>query len=659
MINKKHEIFFFGLNLSNSDARRLFRSGDIKRIARGIYVKASEDENKVIHEHSLRIASYLFPGSSLSNISAQTNGVPVPHRGERGVTHAIYLKGNRLKEFRVGNIVFYHRKDNFKNREVEIIWDHDEIGQFSYPKSSTRSLLLESEETGKRYHYALTKEQKDHLEAVFVASFGNNAVKAHQNILSFAEENGVLYLLDSMRKSGFLEAEETLGLAEYSAPAKVHTFNLRWNELDAGSLSYDEYVWKHEPSPGWILPLGLNSETRRMLPAFVENLLPESPFSSGNKQDDALKAIKNGKRYLSNIKISEIGQEHSPVFDRLHGLIADFTDEKGVFISQKTIPESLPEPDGMYEVNVAKMNINKQTTRISGVQMKTPVFLDEKGNLQSASGRPFTHILKLPGRDSMRSVPLREWLGMRGAKETGAKVAENALVNLGEWGFPGPGFICERFDVPQNEEDKRLIMSEDVASVMGLSSESKYKTTLIDAWDKMKVFSTHLESDKEQFFRQALSSWLVGNGDLHIKNISLIKSIDHPEQTKEETWSSVSMAPGYDVVFTSGIIVGTNQLDSSLALPLTSEDKANEHNWILFAKKIGISKIRAENIIEESTKKLSTFAKGIQNKIPDFVKNDATLNGVVLDFQKIVVQRCATLQRERAKENSSPMKRKC
>lgn len=103
-------------------------------------------------------------------------------------------------------------------------------------------------------------------------------------------------------------------------------------------------------------------------------------------------------------------------------------------------------------------------------------------------------------------------------------------------------FVIERFD---RLSDGNRVHIEDFAQVFGVYSEDKYKKA------SMRNIATVIaaegsEEDVREFFRRLTFNTLIGNGDMHLKNWSLI----YPDK------KNASLAPAYDFVSTVSYIPG-------------------------------------------------------------------------------------------------------
>ncbi|MBU2534143.1 MAG: type II toxin-antitoxin system HipA family toxin [Alphaproteobacteria bacterium] len=181
---------------------------------------------------------------------------------------------------------------------------------------------------------------------------------------------------------------------------------------------------------------------------------------------------------------------------------------------------------------------------LAGVQLKFSAATDAKGGLTiPAAGSGGTAIVKLPSQ-TYPGVPENEFSMMTLARSIGINVPPidlvdvDSITNLPE-GIEkiGPkAFVIERFD---RLPDGQLIHIEDFAQVFDVYAQDKYKTA------NMRNIASVIaaESDDEdiaELVRRMTFNTLIGNGDMHLKNWSLI----YPDRR------NAALAPAYDFVST-------------------------------------------------------------------------------------------------------------
>ena len=187
---------------------------------------------------------------------------------------------------------------------------------------------------------------------------------------------------------------------------------------------------------------------------------------------------------------------------------------------------------------------------LAGVQLKFSAISDTTGGLTiPASGTGGDWIVKLPSKE-YQGVPENEFSMMSLARMVGISVPAIDLVDVSSIGNLPAGvdklgnqaFIIERFDRTQ---DGAAIHIEDFAQVFGVFAEEKYKkasTANIAA----VIAAESQGNDTAEFIRRLIFNTLIGNGDMHLKNWSLI----YPDG------QSARLSPSYDFVSTIPYIPG-------------------------------------------------------------------------------------------------------
>lgn len=109
-----------------------------------------------------------------------------------------------------------------------------------------------------------------------------------------------------------------------------------------------------------------------------------------------------------------------------------------------------------------------------------------------------------------------------------------------------PALIVERLDIRQGTEDPRRFALEDCCSILDLPASAKYDGMIERMARGLRPLSTDPAADLDILFRGAVFAWLIADGDMHLKNLALLK-IAEPEA---KAFTSVRFAPLYDVVTT-------------------------------------------------------------------------------------------------------------
>ena len=189
---------------------------------------------------------------------------------------------------------------------------------------------------------------------------------------------------------------------------------------------------------------------------------------------------------------------------------------------------------------------------LAGVQMKFSAVQDDAERLTvPASGKGSFWIIKLPSRE-YAAIPENEFSMMTLAGMVGINVPRIGLVDVSNikglpeniGGFGNTAFIIERFD---RSIDGEAVHIEDFAQVFGVYPEKKYK--LASMRHIAKVLATEgSQADIAELIRRIVFNALIGNGDMHLKNWSLI----YPRRR------AASIAPAYDFVSTVPYIPNDN-----------------------------------------------------------------------------------------------------
>jgi len=187
---------------------------------------------------------------------------------------------------------------------------------------------------------------------------------------------------------------------------------------------------------------------------------------------------------------------------------------------------------------------------LAGIQLKFSAVMEASGGLTiPAHGVGGSWIVKLPSLQ-FPSVPENEYAMLELARAVGITVPEVRLVPVGEiHGLPedaarmaGNALAVRRFD---RAAGGRRIHAEDFAQVFGLFPDDKYGRRSYANIASVLWAETGDEGTYEFVRRLVFSVW-IGNGDMHLKNWSLL----YPDGRRP------TLSPAYDFVATSVYIPG-------------------------------------------------------------------------------------------------------
>lgn len=211
-------------------------------------------------------------------------------------------------------------------------------------------------------------------------------------------------------------------------------------------------------------------------------------------------------------------------------------------------PPTIDEDDDEQPRKTDRENVLRFS--LAGVQLKFSAAMDAAGGLTiPATGVGGDWIVKLPSPE-YDAVPENEFSMMTLARMVGIDVPQIELVDIGAIkNLPegierlgGHAFIIERFD---RTSDGGTMHIEDFAQVFGVYPEDKYKIARMRNIAQV-LAAEGSQADTAELIRRIVFNALIGNGDMHLKNWSLI----YPDKR------TAAIAPAYDFVSTVPYIPG-------------------------------------------------------------------------------------------------------
>ncbi|OYW54466.1 MAG: kinase [Hyphomicrobium sp. 32-62-53] len=259
--------------------------------------------------------------------------------------------------------------------------------------------------------------------------------------------------------------------------------------------------------------------TQRVVPPFFSNLLPEGHL----------------RRYLAE----RAGVNPQREFHLLGMLGRDLP---GAIAIHPLAGAVRPDAGG---ADVIDARPNALRFSLAGIQLKFSALENahRRGGLTiPAEGVGGSWIVKLPSQQ-FSGVPENEFSMMSLARSMGMDVPDLQLVDLGAiQGLPegigelkGQALAVSRFDrTPEGP-----IHIEDFAQIFGVFPDDKYKTASYRNIAKVIGIEAG-DAAVTEFIRRLVYSALIGNGDMHLKNWSLI----YPNRR------DAVLAPAYDLLST-------------------------------------------------------------------------------------------------------------
>ena len=260
-------------------------------------------------------------------------------------------------------------------------------------------------------------------------------------------------------------------------------------------------------------------------------------------------------------------------------------------------PVNVPGPSGRLRFSLAGVGL-KFSMRQEGDRLVLP-----------AHGKGGDWIVKTPD-GSYPGLVANEAAVMRLASDVGIEVPEfhvrhrDQVDELGEGAWPSDedeAYVVRRFD----RRAEGRVHIEDFAQVLGRSGigEGKYRSTVETV--AAIAYRGRDRASLREMVRRSVFNLLVGNGDAHLKNWSLI----YPDR------KIARLSPAYDLVCTA---VYPNQAD--LGLPFFGTARISEISRDYFARLQASLKVEGGDVldvVDETIERFSeTWAAGAAERLP-------------------------------------------
>lgn len=232
---------------------------------------------------------------------------------------------------------------------------------------------------------------------------------------------------------------------------------------------------------------------------------------------------------------------------------------------------------------------------LAGIQMKFSML--RQGERLTLAGEQAlgNYLVKPPSRD-FEALPLVEAATMQVAQAAGIEVPEIRLVPASQIdGLPDlqafdtgePFYAIRRFDRPESTTGEARIHIEDFAQVFNLRPQQKYGQVNHEMIGRTLLRYAGGLADLQEMARRMVFNVLMGNGDAHIKNWSLI----YRDPTRPR------LAPAYDLVPT----VAYMSRETSLALNIAGVKRFADitlDSFAAFLTRVGIADQVLDSVME-------------------------------------------------------------
>lgn len=302
---------------------------------------------------------------------------------------------------------------------------------------------------------------------------------------------------------------------------------------DSGGLSFKyrrEYLEGNAIPLSATLPLDAETYGERDIAAFFSNLLPDE--SVRQKIADILHLTPEDTFGLLRM----IGADCA-------GAIAFH--EPGTFALTSTQPtyRELTESEAsllLTDLSNRPLGIGDDFRGISGAgaQDKLIACVRDGKILLPLNGTPSTHILK-PGIDRFPESVFNEWFCMRLSNACGFETAECDILEIGGM----PYYVTTRYDRETQDGTTKRLHQEDFCQLLKCRPEIKYQDqggpSIVDCIRMLQALRLP-SSEVIGFIDRVVFNFLIGNGDAHGKNFSVLYRTRAPR-----------LAPVYDALCTT------------------------------------------------------------------------------------------------------------
>ncbi|QCO03714.1 type II toxin-antitoxin system HipA family toxin [Azospirillum argentinense] len=245
---------------------------------------------------------------------------------------------------------------------------------------------------------------------------------------------------------------------------------------------------------------------------------------------------------------------------------------------------------------------------LAGVQLKLSVLKDGEGLTVPAEGQFGSIIAKLPSRQrGLEFLPELEFAAMCLAEAVGVDVAACELIPLQKLHGIGPehrkhgdfALAVTRFDRRPGER----VHIEDFAQIFGAVDNQKYTLANEETlWNGVKRFSTDPNGDLLEATRRLVVNILLGNGDAHLKNTSLI----YPDGR------TVRLSKAYDIVPTVCL-----DGDDTLAIPFGRAKMMSDVTFETFRRPCMLLDVEPRLLVDEARRTIEKAADTWPGLLPN------------------------------------------
>ena len=238
---------------------------------------------------------------------------------------------------------------------------------------------------------------------------------------------------------------------------------------------------------------------------------------------------------------------------------------------------------------------------ISGVQQKLSMAIDTEHQLVPVT-RDGRFILK-PSPEQYPHAAENEHAAMLTGKALGIRTAECGLISFADGDL---AYITRRFD-RTGTGDK--LHQEDLVQGFAMPIDSKYRHSYEEAGTLIRKMTDGLQVVVLDYLKRVMHAYLVGNDDLHLKNLSLQKDPGNSTPYYDR------LTPNYDCLFADSF---ENRSDVGyLAIDLLADGFSDTYEK--YGYYTGHDFIELARRLDIPDKPVLSFIEEIEHKLPDLL----------------------------------------
>lgn len=396
---------------------------------------------------------------------------------------------------------------------------------------------------------------------------------------------------------------------------------------ESGQLSFrynEDYLENpNNPPLSASLPLNENIYDDRVTRPFFDGLLPED-----TARVQIARILKTDNRNTFAL-LKNIGADCAGAISVLpqNAKINDVTEPTYRFVNDDEAYDIL------NSLKTRPLYIGDDDFRVSGsgAQDKLIACIIDNKLALPLNGTPSTHIIK-PNIEGYKNTVFNELFCMKLAKACGLNAPDCFIKTLKDKSF----YVVERYDREKKDNFWSRIHQEDFCQILNVLPENKYESdggpNLAACFELLNKIGAPAIS-KIAFTDLVIFNYLVGNGDAHAKNFSILYKNDIPE-----------LAPCYDLMCTAILAPYYDKYKMAMKLCASKYYMSNVRREN-FAKLSEISGYRSDFIL----KRLDALSSKILDKATQLAKilnsSPDTKSDVYADIIEIIKKHISMVQK--------------